>query len=64
MSGKPKPRIKGHSRGCGTKQAFETLEKAEAASRHGGRCNFMQAYKCRKCKKFHYGHPSAKQLPK
>ena len=60
---KPRKKIKGHTKSCANKQKFETLEKADAASRHG-RFNFMQAYKCRKCAAYHYGHPSAKHLPK
>ena len=58
---KPRSKTKGHSRGCGEKQKFDSLEKAEAASRRG-RFDFMQAYKCRKCVAFHYGHPGAKQI--
>ncbi len=60
---KPRPKMKGHTRSCASKQKFDTLEKAEAASRRG-RFDFMQAYKCRKCGAFHYGHPSAKHLPR
>ena len=45
---------------CGTKQRFETMEKAEAAAyrprsllqAHG----FMRAYKCKRCAFYHYGH--------
>jgi hypothetical protein len=46
--GKPKKRIKGHTKSCGQKQKFETQEKAEAAAKRG-RFNFMAAYKCKKC---------------
>ena len=60
---KPRPKMKGHTRSCAQKQAFETMDKAEAASRRG-HFDFMQAYKCRKCGKYHYGHPSAKHLPR
>jgi len=54
---KPRPKMRGHTRSCGTKQRFDTLEQADAASRRG-RWNFMRAYRCLKCKKYHYGHPS------
>lgn len=60
---KPRPKTKGHTRSCASKKKYETFEKAEAASLRG-RWVFMQAYKCRKCGMFHYGHPSAKHLPK
>ena len=52
---KPRKRMLGHTRSCGTKQRFETLEQAERAAYRPR--DFMQAYKCRKCGAFHYGHP-------
>jgi hypothetical protein len=60
---KPKPKMKGYTRSCAQKQPFETMQQAEDASRRG-RFDFMHAYKCRKCDKYHYGHPSAKHLPR
>jgi hypothetical protein len=60
---KPKPRIKGHKRSCGEKHRFETMDQASAAARRG-RWEYMEAYRCRKCKMFHYGHPSAKHITK
>ncbi len=60
---KPRPKTKGHTRSCAHKQAFDSLDKAEAAARRG-RWNFMQAYKCKKCGKYHYGHPGEKHLPR
>ena len=60
---KPRKKMKGHTRSCAQKQAFVTLGDAEAAARRG-RFDFMQAYKCRKCGQYHYGHPSAKHLPR
>lgn len=60
---KPRKRIKGHTKSCASKQAFETIEKATAAAKRG-RWDFMHAYQCRRCKKFHYGHPSKVLLPK
>lgn len=60
---KPRPKIYGHTRSCADKQRFETMAQAEAAAKRG-RWDFMQAYKCRGCQKYHYGHPSAKNLPK
>jgi hypothetical protein len=55
---KPRRRIKGFSRSCGSKQRFDTLEAAEKAAKRG-RWDFMQAYKCRRkgCGGYHYGHP-------
>jgi hypothetical protein len=61
--GKPRKKINGHTKACGAKQAFASMERAEAASKRG-RWDFMQAYKCKKCWLFHYGHPSAKHLPR
>jgi hypothetical protein len=60
---KPRKKPKGHTKSCGKKQKFETQEKAESASRRG-RFDFMQAYQCKKCGLFHYGHPSAKHITK
>lgn len=56
--GKPRKRIKGHTNSCGSKQKFDTLEAAERAAYRPR--DFMQAYQCRKCKKFHYGHPKGR----
>jgi len=55
---KSKRRTKGHKRSCGEKKGFESLEAAEKASKRG-RYDYMEAYKCRKCNKFHFGHPKA-----
>lgn len=55
MMSKPRKRIKGHTRSCRNKQKFDTLEQADRASRMPG-AGYMQAYKCKKCKKYHYGH--------
>lgn len=34
------------------------MEDADKASSRG-RYDYMEAYKCTKCKKFHFGHPKA-----
>ena len=52
---KPKKKIRGHKNSCGDKRKFDTWDEADKASRIN-RWDFMQAYKCKKCKKFHYGH--------
>jgi len=54
--GKPRKKIRGHKNSCGEKRKFETLEQAQAASKIN-RFDYMQAYKCKKCKFYHYGHP-------
>ena len=46
----------GHKHSCGEKKGFATMDEADKASMRG-RYDFMEAYKCRKCHKFHYGHP-------
>ena len=53
---KPRRKIRGHTNHCGNKRAFETFDAAHAAAKRG-RWEYMEAYQCRKCKKFHYGHP-------
>jgi hypothetical protein len=60
---KPRKKMKGHTKSCAQKQAFDTEDKARAASRRG-RFDFMMPYKCKKCGAYHYGHPSAKHVPK
>jgi hypothetical protein len=51
-------------RGCIGKQTFDTMEKAEAAARFPwkmlSRVGYQTAYKCRRCKLYHYGHPPRK----
>jgi hypothetical protein len=55
--GKQKP--KGHTKSCGKKVKYENWDSADRAARRvGGKWDFMQAYQCKKCKKYHYGHPS------
>lgn len=54
---KPRQKIKGHTRSCAMKKAFDSLDKADAEARRG-RWDFMRSYKCKKCGKYHYGHPS------
>lgn len=58
MSGKPRPKMRGHTNSCGNKRPYETWEEADKAASRGGRLRYggMVAYQCRKCKKFHYGH--------
>lgn len=62
--GKPRKRIKprpSRDRSCLGKQAFESYEKAEIASRRPNdwikRHGFMAPYKCHYCGMYHYGHP-------
>ena len=54
---KPMRKMRGHTRSCGTKQGFDTLEEADKASRRP-RAGAMEAYKCKrkKCGKYHFGH--------
>jgi hypothetical protein len=56
-----KPRKKIRASACDGKRAFDTEEAASAAAKVPwkmlSRIGFMSAYKCRRCKKYHYGHP-------
>ena len=60
---KPRHRIRSTKSVCERKQAFDTLEAAEKAAYRPwktltrGNGNFMVAYRCNRCKKYHYGHP-------
>lgn len=53
--------MKGHTRSCASKQRFETAEAAEKAAHRPRRFDFMQAYKCKKCGQYHYGHPNPRK---
>jgi hypothetical protein len=59
---KPRKKTSGHTNSCAGKQKFITEAQATAAAYRPR--DFMQAYRCRKCGQFHYGHPAAKHLPK
>lgn len=55
---KPRKAIRGHKNSCSKKQRFETQYKASEACRFGLRGGAMIAYRCKKCRFWHYGHPS------
>ena len=67
--GKPRKRIRPkptYERSCLGKQRFDTLIAASAAAKHPIkklRANgYMEAYKCRYCDGFHYGHPIRRKI--
>ena len=45
---------------CGSKVAYDSMEAADSAARRPyrmlSRIGFMAAYRCRVCKRYHYGH--------
>ena len=62
MGNKPRSKIRGHKRGCGTKKKFDTYDEATKAG-CGGLWAVNHAYKCKKCKKFHFGN-AVNHIPK
>lgn len=60
---KPRPKMRSKQGECAGKRVFETLEAAQAAAKRtpfrmlARTGDVMVGYQCRKCRKFHFGHP-------
>lgn len=60
---KPRPKMRTKQNECRSKQAFDTLAAAQDAAKRtpfrklAATGDVMVGYQCRKCRKFHFGHP-------